>query len=182
MKAAVTVHTEEITGRNLGKWAQPDVPRKGWRCIGMIDYGEPDHVCEMCEWQEVRYVHWMQHDDYPSVLKVGCDCAGRMEESYKDAADRDRRMRKRARKRENWLNRKWRVSYKGNPCLKANGRRVTVWRKGAGWSFTVAGEDAEAHHDDAIFSTPDEAKLAAFDFMWPAEVRVSPTTWADVAA
>jgi hypothetical protein len=39
----------------------------------------------MCESQAVRFVHYMEHDDYPEVLEVGCVCAGHMEQDLEGA-------------------------------------------------------------------------------------------------
>jgi hypothetical protein len=46
----------------------------------MEDNGQDNlETCEMCEFAQVRYIHIMMHDDYPSELRVGCYCAERME-------------------------------------------------------------------------------------------------------
>jgi hypothetical protein len=71
---------------NHGKWSQPGVPHRGWTCEGVEDLGEPDAICEMCERQEIRYVHTMVHPEYPDKLACGCVCAGHME---RGAADDD---------------------------------------------------------------------------------------------
>ena len=132
----------------------------------------PDHICEMCEWQEVRYVHKMEHDDYPGVLEVGCDCAGYMEQDRERAKRRDRDVKSRARRRAAWLSsKKWKISAKGNDWLKTPDHRVIVRPAADRWTFTIAGQDS-AHHDSRTFATPDEAKLAAFDFIWPAVSQV----------
>jgi hypothetical protein len=170
MSAAVTEFTDEITGpfRKLGKWDKTVVPHDGWRCIRIVDHGKQNHTCDMCEAREVRYVHWMEHDDFTGVLKVGCECAGRLERNPDAAEERERVMRNRAARRAKWPARKWRVSRKGNPYLRRAGYCFTVWPKGAGWSFAVSREDEAPHYADATFTTCDQAKLAAFDLIWPA--------------
>jgi hypothetical protein len=60
----------------FGKWSQQGVPQKGRICISFEDLGEPATQCEMCENQDIRYVHQMQHPDYPHILECGCVCAG----------------------------------------------------------------------------------------------------------
>jgi hypothetical protein len=97
----------------------------------------------MCEAQEIRYVFHMWHPDYPDILEVGCECAEMMGPDGGEALRRLRQMRNRAARRRKWLKRKWKVSHRGNPILRTNGYRVTIWRKGARWSFTVAHEDAD---------------------------------------
>ena len=53
-----------------GKWSQDGVPHRGWMCLEVYDLEEPSALCAMCETAEVRYVHCMQHGDYPEVLEV----------------------------------------------------------------------------------------------------------------
>jgi len=43
----------------------------------------------------------------------------------------------RAKKRRNWLTRRWRVTKRGNPTIKADGYRIVVHRKAEDWSCTV---------------------------------------------
>lgn len=94
--------------RALGKWSEAGVPHKGWRCVDSYDScanGEEIHlVCEMCDHQEIRYVHVMEHDNYEGRLECGCVCAAYMEQDYEmsdiaayleAAQDRDREMRNR---------------------------------------------------------------------------------------
>ena len=62
--------------RRYGRWSEPGLPHKGWICIDVIDLGEgASKLCEMCEHADIRYVHYMAHEDYPQVLDVGCVCA-----------------------------------------------------------------------------------------------------------
>jgi len=64
------------------KWSLPGVPHKGWTCTSVDDLGTPDQVCEMRETQDIRYVHHMEHPDYPESLGVRCVCAENMENDY----------------------------------------------------------------------------------------------------
>ena len=57
----------------------PGVPHKGWFCVDLEDLGDILGTCEMCETQSIRYVHHMEHHDYPDVLGVGRVCAEKME-------------------------------------------------------------------------------------------------------
>jgi hypothetical protein len=53
---------------------------------------------------------------------------------------------------------------KGNPNIKADGYRVTVYPRGGGWACTVAALDnSKVQHSRRNFKTINEAKLAAFD-------------------
>ena len=116
---------------NHGKWSEPSVPHKGWSCVDTEDLGEPSHTCEMCEFAECRYVHYMEHPDYPQVLGVGCVCAEHMEEDYVAPREREKRMRSRASRRSRWLSRQWRTSGKGNPSLNSDGYNIVVYQTGA---------------------------------------------------
>ena len=149
-----------------GKWSQIGVPHKGWECVDIEDLGEPQIECEMCESQTIRYVHHMEHPNYSDVLEVGCICAGNMEGDLAAAQTREASMKSRVGKRKRWLTRKWRVSAKGNPWLRADGYRITVYQRGAVWASTVASEDnSYLHHGRRNFKTEGQAKLAAFDLI-----------------
>jgi hypothetical protein len=74
--------TQEGRKTGAGKWAQAGVPHRGWSCIAIRDDGEQPTLCQMCELQTVRFVHVMQHPDYPETLNVGRLCAASMEREY----------------------------------------------------------------------------------------------------
>jgi hypothetical protein len=157
--------TSEGPPGGFGKWSQAGVPHRGWSCIDTEDLGSPDLVCEMCERQDVRYVHYMQHPDYPSVLQCGCICAGHMEENLTGAQRRDETMRSASRRRRAWPDRKsWKLSQKGNFYIKAEGYQVTVFQKGSAWS-AVNSQPSTGFERFARRSYPTvrSAQLAAFD-------------------
>jgi hypothetical protein len=131
-----------------GKWTQPGIPQKGWTCVDIEDLSSPDHVCEMCEVQDVRYVHLMEHPDY-GELRVGCICAGHMEENLVGAR---------------WLTREWQTSRVGNQYLNADGFNVVVFPVGDIWGARIL--DRETGRGRALKRpcvTEKDAKLAAFD-------------------
>jgi hypothetical protein len=147
-----------------GKWSQRGVPHKGWTCIDIEDLGKPELECEMCESTSIRYVHYMQHADYPQVLGAGCVCAGHMESDVTAARSREASMQSRVTKRKRWTTRKWRISAKGNPWITADGYRVTVYQRGGRWAATVSTEDnSVVNHSRRNYSSMNHAKLAAFD-------------------
>lgn len=163
---ATKLTEEELVSRRRGKWSASGVPHKGWQCVDVEDLGEPQAECEMCESQVIRYVHHMEHPFYPDELAVGCVCAGHMEEDLAGARKREATMRNRASKRARWLTRAWRRSAKGNPTLKADGFRITVYPRGGGFGATVAAvDDSAVHHARRNYSTSNRAKLAAFDLI-----------------
>ena len=134
----------EPTPSNRGKWSQPEVPHKGWSCVGIEDLGEPSAVCEMCETQEIRYVHSMQHPHYPQILMCGCVCAGYMEEDPAWARQREGELRSISSRRQRWLSRNWRISRSGNSYLNVEGRNVVVYPGAAGrWGCRAVTSPAE---------------------------------------
>jgi hypothetical protein len=130
--------------------------------VDVEDLEEPAATCEMCESQVIRFVHCMEHPDYPSVLRVGCICAGHMEGDVEAAKRREASMRSRASKRKRWLGRTWRTSKVGNPWILADGYHVVVDPEGSGWGAKISSGDYE-RRSKRYYATADLAKLAAFD-------------------
>lgn len=150
----------------FGKWSQAGVPRKGWTCVGIEDLGEPSAECEMCENQKIRYVHHMQHPDYPEALDCGCVCAGKMEEDYTAARARETDLKNAARRRANWLKRKWKISQNGNHYLKTDGYHIVVFQKSGSWSGTITEITSQAKtHARKLYPSQHAVKLACFDGM-----------------
>jgi hypothetical protein len=150
-----------------GKWSQPGVPKKGWSCIGVEDLGEPEAVCEMCEAQEIRYVHTMTHPDYAAELHVGCVCAANMEDDYVRPRLREKALRCAAAPKKRWLSRKWQTSARGNSYLNTDGFNIAIRANRDG---TWGGRIEERGSGRFVASkkrypTEDAAKLAAFDDM-----------------
>ncbi len=158
------IEESELVKNKRGKWSKVGVPHKGWHCVDIEDLGEPAATCGMCESQQIRFVHFMEHHNYPEVLQVGCVCAGHMEGNLVASQAREASMKSRAAKRKRWATRAWKVSAKGNPHITADGYRITVYPRGNGWACTLAGLlSGEVQHSRRNFKTIEEAKLAAFD-------------------
>jgi hypothetical protein len=120
-----------------GKWSQPGVPHKGWSCIGIDDLRCTSSLCEMCETQEIRYVHRMKHPEYPEVLDCGCVCAGNMEEDVIAARYRESALRSLADKRDRWALGKWKISRNGNSYVNKDGYSVVLFPVGTQWTFII---------------------------------------------
>jgi hypothetical protein len=103
-----------------GKWSHAGVPHQGWVCQDVEDNGPgSDFICEMCETQEIRFIHEMVHPVYPEALRCGCICAGNMEGDPGAAVERERRARLMTASRDRWPRRKgWSRSARGNPFLR----------------------------------------------------------------
>lgn len=150
-----------------GKWSQSGVPHKGWNCENVEDLGAPDARCEMCESSDIRYVHYMSNPRYPETLACGAICAGHMEGDLAGAEVRDKTMKSNARRRSAFPNRKsWRLNSNGNWVLKADGFRITVFRKGMMWGGAINQLiPTRSAFTRERFATAHEAKLASFDTM-----------------
>jgi hypothetical protein len=150
--------------RGTGKWANENVPHRGWYCVGVEDLGEPTGICEMCELREIRFVHYMEHDKYPDRLGVGCVCAEHMEKDYTSPKKREATLRNAATRRKRWLSRQWRVSGAGNDFLNAAGYNLVIYRKGAGFTYRIVERETDnPFFSPRVYRTSDLAKLAAFD-------------------
>lgn len=90
---------DALIAGGAGKWGQPDFPKTDWVCVETTDLGEPDAICEMCEYQRIRYVHHMRHPT-GRVLLTGCKCAGNMTGDMAAAVDRDKAMKSAASRRK----------------------------------------------------------------------------------
>jgi len=157
---------ENFIEKNYGKWSLPDIPHKGWTCVDIEDLGEPCAICEMCERQTIRYVHYMEHRDYKGALKVGCICAGYMEGNLQTAKKRDDFMRSRSGKRKKWLSRDWKISSKGNEYIKTDGYIIVMKDNNSFWSAFIQSEDKKfSIWSKRKYKSKNEAKLAAFDYL-----------------
>src|SRR5216684_2441074 len=132
---------------NHGKWSQPGVPHRGWQCVGIEDLEEPSELCGMCESVTIRYVHFLDHPDYPETLGVGCICAEHMEQDYVGPRLRKKILRSKARRRKTWAERSWNSSAKGNLYLNTEGFNLTVFQLPAAaerrWGLKVTHRNSE---------------------------------------
>ena len=145
-----------------GKWSVPGVPHKGWRLVSFDDLGDLLETCAMCETQEIRYVHYMEHDNYPEVLGVGSVCAGHMEEDYTAPRQREQRAKSLATRQSRWMNATWRESLKDNPFLNRNGFNVVLYPTSNLWAYRIERRDSGLSWRTTGYLTLEDAKLAAF--------------------
>jgi hypothetical protein len=149
-----------------GKWIVAGVPHKGWICVDIDDLGEPSALCEMCEVKQIRYVHRMEHPDYPISLGCGCFCAGHMEQDPAAARKRETRAKSDAHFRSRWLTRKWRTSRAGNDYVRTQGFHIVVYPRGSIWAARVEHEESGYRRTSRRpYLTPEAAKLAALSVM-----------------
>jgi hypothetical protein len=150
-----------------GKWSASGVPNKGWRCVGVDDLEIPSQICEMCEIREIRYVHHMEHPYYHESLGVGCVCAEKMEGDKEGPRRRESNLINEAQRKKRWLNRKWKISKKGNDYLNTDGFNIIIFNNNSGsWSARIEDQaTSQSEFSRQQYKTKDAAKLAAFDAM-----------------
>jgi hypothetical protein len=150
-----------------GKWSHPGVPKKGWTCVGVEDLGAPEVICEMCEFQEIRYVHTMTHPAYGGELGVGCICAEKMEDDYLRPRLREKALRSAAGRKKRSLSRKWQISTPGNAYINTDGFNITIYSNRDGsWGGRIEERDTGRFvNARKRYSSEEAAKFAAFDGM-----------------
>lgn len=166
--------------RHFGKWSEPGIPHRGWTCLDVKDLcelGEDFIVCEMCEMQTIRFVHKMIHPNYPETLDCGSNCAGKLEQDSKSAADRDKAVRSRATRRQKFPDRKgWKVLPSGDIYIVVNGYRCTVKSHHDGHGILIqAPEPYGISRGIKRYASEREAKAACFDALAFIKERVSKT-------
>jgi hypothetical protein len=161
---------------NRGKWSQAGVPHKGWSCTGIEDLGEPAATCEMCEAVEIRYVHHMEHPDFPEMLGVGCVCAEHMEDDYVGPREREATLKKASRRRVTWAKRTWSLSLRGTVYLNTEGFNLQVYHASgspSGWRIAVVNRVTSRRQEGRkIYASPEDAKRAALDALLWAKDRL----------
>lgn len=168
-----TSTSESSETRATGKWTAAGVPHKGWRCVDIEEHAAQDHLCEMCEARLVRFVHVMVHEACAAPLRVGCVCAGHMEEDLAAARRRETQYRLGLSRRSRWLARTWRRSAAGNEFVNtSDGFNVVVFSRGPVWAAKVEHRPSGYFRLSKLpYRTRDAAKLAAFDAMLVIKAR-----------
>lgn len=143
----------------------PEPPQDGWWLRRWEDLGADPAFWIRCDnkcGHRLRYVHFLNHHDWPGCIKVGCCCAAKLSSDY-DPTEYERRMISLAKREQLFVTSpRWRVSKKGNPWLKAGKRIVTIFSKGPWWFACIAkkGEPQPSWGND--FLSIEAAKRWAF--------------------
>jgi hypothetical protein len=88
-----------------------------------VDY----QTCEVCGQYPIRFVHTIEHPEYPGPLDVGCVCVEKLTGDYVSPKRHEARLRQRSRTRANWLKKPWNISANGNPWIKLHGYHAAVF-------------------------------------------------------
>jgi hypothetical protein len=163
-----------------GKWLDNVTPKRGWTCTGAEDLGVGEtERCQMCEREDVRYIHHMKHgNNNPLNLNVGCICSAYMDgtldtqQSFLQAKQRAERrtsdLVNRAQNRLNFPNLKgWKISQKNNPYIKKDNKIITIIKSKYNKYCATIDNNSTNQWKDSI----DEAKLVAFDYLYPAIIN-----------
>ncbi|MCL2774868.1 MAG: UvrD-helicase domain-containing protein [Oscillospiraceae bacterium] len=140
-------------------WNDPNVPKKGWVCVDVIDLGQPVGECGMCGKEDIRYVHIMRHEKHQSI-GVGCVCAGNMEGDINAAKERENALKNKISRYGTFFNLDLKISAKGNPYAKYKNTYITFMKKkddANSWNFVEGGEFS------SYYRSLEEAKRAAFE-------------------
>jgi hypothetical protein len=129
-------------------WNKQDIPHKGWMLIDCIDTKVADNICDMCDKENIRYVHKMYHPEEPEYLNVGCICAGHMTSPYV-AEEAERKTRNKTMHKKKWMTDGWNIkpidnntnnnntyqykSIRKSPCKGPWG----VYELSDGWHYNV---------------------------------------------
>ena len=139
----------------------------------MEDLGENAHLgipiayeqCEMCGKEKIRYVHLLRHPDYGEEIRVGCDCASKMMCDYTIPHERERNLKNRVNRRNNFMKKQWHLkSNTGNYTLRYKGDQITIVRNkfDQGWGVVFKGEWQWKYHGRRITDF-DTARIVAFN-------------------
>ena len=160
-------NAEWLKNIDLGEenlWKRDDVPHTGWKCVGVVDLGYPVGTCRMCGYQIIRYVHIMEHNDFPRKIGAGCVCAGKMEGDIEAAREREASFKNRQGRQTTFLSSKLKKSKNGNEYFKYKGEIITLVkdRFKPGYYKSVCRNIFSASHP-----TKESALLDAFDMIDP---------------
>ena len=153
-----------------GKWIEPNVPHKGWEYLGCEDKEETCEVCEMCEDRDIRYVHWVRHQDYPADLGVGNVCAENLCIEYsspkaKERVAKNRTVRKKRFIRDGWSD----TQTQGNKKKTWKENSILLFAKGRGFKLRINSQWGQKTYPDCK-----TAISAAFDVIDPPAFKKNP--------
>ena len=155
-----------------GLWAKPGVPQTGWRCVDVYDVrgdgataNEAEYAtCEMCERERIRFVHILEHDTFRDQLRVGRICAQNLSEDYINPRIKEAALKSKAKRKENWLARRWQVSTSGNDYIKIDKRILVVFpdkNRSGMWKYKI-----DSQFSKKSYPSSNSAKMALFEEFW----------------
>ena len=96
-------------------------------------------ICQMCEYQNIRYVHHMYHPETGKQLNCGCVCAGKLEGDINKARKREAAFKNKLQHKINFKKKKWKHSAKGHEYLKIKNHLIVIFhfRDSNKWKFSI---------------------------------------------
>jgi hypothetical protein len=136
------------------------MPHRGWSLVDVEDLGEAAHTCHACEYEPIRYVHHLTHEEWAGELLVGCVCSEHLTCDYVTPRQMEKKARRLAAARKRWIQRRWKISAKGNLWVKLKGHHMSVFplKSGTGWKCTLDGRFGQLVH-----ATREAAMLSLFN-------------------
>lgn len=144
----------------MNLWNKKGVPHKDWKPVSVEDEGDDRFSCDMCGRTEVRWAHYMTHNNYNEIIKVGCVCAEKLVEGYDGVT-----AEKLAKKKASWL-KKWDNEIVENIiCSEKNykGKKITVFNRNNEYYWHIASKEVEYSN---IFSKPKNSYDDALLDVW----------------
>ena len=148
------------------------IPETGWTCIDIYDLKDRENTynqgqtmkCEKCKNENLRYVHVMQHPDYPRNLHVGRICAEKMSNDSVGPMEKEATLRSRAKRRQAFCNGDWNFNPdKQTYSRKYKSQYITLKKyKNGSWCIIFKNNFYD-YHEGYRIRTLEEAKSAAFD-------------------
>lgn len=149
------------------------LPRAGWTLIATVDNNTATFICENCGFPHVRFIHELMHEKSGRRVNVGCVCAEHLTQDFATPRLRERALKTRAGRRMRWPTLNWKRSAKGNLYLKKSGAVIVV-KQGriGGWAASYKpNEESDWIPVPGWHTTPEAAKLAAFDALYPIQTK-----------
>lgn len=147
----------------------PGCPKANWTWVRCTDLKEDEgreyddyEDCEFCGHEQIRFVHEIEHPDWPQIIRVGRICAAHYTvTSPHDLAKAEAILKNRSIRRQRFPQLKaWKKSSKGNPHIEYLGAHVIVLKNGSGFSLKIG-----SRFGTKIFGSEREAMLRAFDVL-----------------
>lgn len=161
---------QKAIANGWGKWGEPSVPHKGWRCVDEFDSFERDgegeyRICDMCEKKKIRAVHVMEHTKYSERLNCGCICSGHMSDDLVSASVRNDDLKSKMRRRANFPNRSgWTLSKGGNAYINIEGYNIVIVGNEDEYKILIKQIGAEkSQKGTRKYLTMEQARKGAFD-------------------
>ena len=143
-------------------------PRDGWFCEEVITMPDADFICELCDYDRIKYVHVMVHPQWPDKFHVGCVCDGTMSSDLLAAKERDDEAKRREARRRSFMKKQWEEHPAGYMVLPKTRNNITAEKDSFyGKEFYKVSIDGEPYQwwENHRIETLEDAKAVAFEVL-----------------